>query len=139
MRRPITALLVLGAMLAVGATAVAQGGDDRLSVDMQDGCLNHARVIVKIVAPEDGVSTLRIRANGREVLDVSGLSGEARMSVRLASQRGRVTVSGRVSGGDAFSRSRDYRPCAPKPDPSPEPAPQRNTRPEPTLTGGGEG
>lgn len=138
MRRPVTALLALGATLGVGATAIAQGGDDRLSIDLQDGCLTHSRVIVKITAPDDGViSPLTIHANGREVLRLNGLSGDARMSVRLASDRGRVTVSGDVVGGDSFSRSRDYRPCAPAPDP--QPAPQRNTREEPTLTGGGEG
>jgi hypothetical protein len=137
MNRPLTALIALGATLGVGATALAQGGDDRLSVDMQDGCLNHSRVIVKVTAPEAGITALTIRANGREVLELSGLTGEARMSVRLNSDRGQVTVSGELSGGESFSRSRDYRPCAP--EPSPQPAPQRNTRPEPTLTGGGEG
>jgi len=139
MIRPLTALIALGATLGVGATALAQGGDDRLSVDMQDGCLNHSRVIVRITAPDAGISALTIRSNGREVLELNGLTGEARMSVRLNSDRGQVTVSGEVAGGETFSRSRDYRPCAPKPEPSPQPAPQRNTRPEPTLTGGGEG
>lgn len=138
-RRPFTALIAIGATFGLGATAIAQGGGDALSVDMQDGCLNHSRVIVKITAPEDGIGALTIRANGREVLELSGLSGEARMSVRLASERGQVTVSGTLADGETFTRARDYRPCAPKPDPTPRPAPQRNNRPEPTLTGGGEG
>lgn len=138
-RRPLTVLTALGATLVVGATAFAQGGETSLSVDMQDGCLDHSRVIVRITAPDAGLSALTIRSNGREVLELDGLTGEARMSVRLNSDRGQVTVSGEVVGGERFSRSRDYRPCAPKPEPSPQPAPQRNTRPEPTLTGGGEG
>ena len=133
----------MGATLAVGATAIAQGGDDRLSVDLQDGCLNHARVTVAIQAPSDGtLSPLRIHANGREVLYLNGLTGDATLTVRLASARGRVTVSGKVVGGESFSRSRDYRSCAPKPaapEPNASPEPQRSTRPDPTLSGGGEG
>lgn len=140
MRRPFTVLLALGATLGAGATAtaLAQGGDERLSIDMQDGCLNHSRVTFEIVPPSDeAITALSVYANGREVLDLSGLSGEARMTVRLTSQRGRVSIQGELAGGESFSRSRDYRPCAPRP--APTPAPQRHSRPEPTLSGGGEG
>lgn len=136
----MTALLVLGATLGVGATALAQGGGDELSIDFQDGCLDHSRVVVKLSAPGDRmIEDLSVRANGREVLRLNGLSGEARMRVRLASARGQVTVAGELTGGETFTRSRDYRQCAPEPSPRPEPAPQRTSRPEPTLTGGGEG
>jgi len=139
-RRPFTALIAIGATLGVGATAIAQGGNDPLSIDFQDGCLDHSRVVVKIAAPDDTtIDALSVRANGREVLRLNGLSGEARMRVRLSTARGQVTVSGLLTGGESFSRSRDYRPCAPEPTPDPQPAPQRNDRPEPTLTGGGEG
>lgn len=139
-RRPFTALIAVGATLGLGATAIAQGGEGPLSIDFQDGCLDHSRIVVKIGAPDgDAIDALSVRANGREVLRLNGLSGEARMRVRLASARGQVTVSGRLTGGEPFSRSRDYRPCAPEPAPDPQPAPQRNTHPEPTLTGGGEG
>ncbi len=68
-RRPVTALIAIGATLGVGATALAQGGDDRLSVDLQDGCLNRSRVAVVIDAARDGViSPLTVHANGRELL-----------------------------------------------------------------------
>ncbi|MDA0184145.1 hypothetical protein OJ997_27800 [Solirubrobacter phytolaccae] len=138
MRRPFTALIVIGATLGVGATALAQSGGSELSIDFQDGCLDHSRVVVKVAAPSDrAIEALSVSAHGREVLRLNGLSGEARMRVRLASPRGQVTVSGELAGGETFTRSRDYRGCAP--EPTPEPAPQRNTRPEPTLTGGGEG
>jgi hypothetical protein len=137
MRRPVTALIAIGATLGVGATALAQGGDDRLSIDMQDGCLNHSRVAFEIAAPSDeAIRALNVYANGREVLDLTDLSGEARMTVRLSSPRGRVTIQGDLAGGESFQRSRDYRPCAPRPT---APAPQRHSRPEPTLSGGGEG
>jgi len=140
----MTALLVLGvATLGVGASALAQGGGDELSIDFQDGCLDHSRVVVKLSPPDDRmIDDLSIRANGREVLHLNGLSGEARMRVRLSSARGQVTVSGELAGGETFSRSRDYRACAPEPAPrteAPDSTPQRKSRPEPTLTGGGEG
>ncbi len=91
MRRPVTALLATGALLGAGATALAQGGDERLSIDMQDGCLNHSRVTFEVAPPsDDAISALTVYANGREVLDLTGLSGEARMTVRLTSHRGRV-------------------------------------------------
>ena len=132
-------MIALGATLGVGATALAQAGDDRLSIDMQDGCLNRSRVVLRVTPPSgDPISTLTVYANGREQLDLSGLTGEARMTVRLTSQSGRVTVYGETVSGDVVERSRDYRPCAP----TPRPAPQRNTRPdepEQTLSGGGEG
>ncbi|MBE2318703.1 hypothetical protein DVA67_022185 [Solirubrobacter sp. CPCC 204708] len=140
MRRPVTALIALGAAFGIGATALAQSGDDRLSIDLQNGCLNHARVTMLIEPPSGkSIDALSVYANGREVLDLTGLSGDARMTVRLTSPRGRVTVRGELAGGENFSRSRDYRPCAPAPPP--RPAPQRTTRPEPepTLSGGGEG
>jgi len=139
-RRPVTALIALGATLGVGATALAQSGEDRLSVDLQDGCLNRSRVVVRVTPPSgDPISTLTVYANGRKHLELSGLTGEARMSVRLTSHQGRVTVNGETVSGDVVERSRDYRPCAPTP---PRPAPQRTTRPhepEPALSGGGEG
>ena len=141
----MTALLVLGvATLGAGATALAQGGtSDELSIDFQDGCLTHSRVVVKLSAPDDRlIEELSVRANGREVLRLNGLSGEARMRVRLNSARGEVTVSGQLAGGETFSRSREYRACAPAPEPRTETqdtTPQRKSRPEPTLTGGGEG
>lgn len=137
MRRPVTALLVLGATLGAGATALAQQGEDRLSIDMQGGCLTQSRVTFEISPPSDeAISALTVYANGRQVLDLNGLSGEARMTVRLTSTRGRVSIQGDLAGGESFSRSRDYRPCAPRPA---APAPQRRSRPEPTLSGGGEG
>jgi len=139
-RRPVTALIALGATLGVGATALARSGEDRLSVDMQDGCLNRSRVVLRVTPPSgDPISTLTVYANGRKHLELSGLTGEARMTVRLTSQHGRVTVYGETVAGDVVERSRDYRPCAPTP---PSPAPPRTTRPdepEQSLSGGGEG
>ncbi len=136
MRRPITALLAAAATLGVGATALAQGGEDRLSVDLQDGCLSQARVALRITPGDEALTALSLYANGREVLDLSGLTGEARMTVRLASARGRVTVTGELADGERFERSRDYQSCAPRPAPQPR---SRPGEPEPTLTGGGEG
>jgi len=138
-RHPIAILLVIGSVLGLGATALAQGGgSDKLVIDMQRGCLNGTRVAVRIEPPSDAIlSPVHIRANGREVVHLTGVTGDASVNLRLPSSRGRVSVSGETVGGRSFSATRDYRPCAPRPEATP--APRRSTRPEPTLSGGGEG
>jgi hypothetical protein len=136
-RRPLVLLLVLACGLGAGATALAQGGgDDELSVTMQRGCLSGTRVSLRIT-PADGqvLSPVHVRVSGTEIVHLTGVTQEASVLVRLPSKRGRVSISGETTGGRRFSSSRDYRPCAP-PAPS---TPQRNPRPEPTLSGGGEG
>jgi hypothetical protein len=129
-------LLVLGSGLGIGATAVAQGGGgDELDIDMHRGCLAGTRVTVRITPPSGGVlSPVHIRAGSREVVHLTGVTQEARVTVRLP-HRGRVSISGETTGGERFSRTRYYRPCVPEP----EPAPPRSTRPTPPITGGGEG
>ena len=140
MRRPVTALIALGATLGVGATALAQSGEDRLSVDMQDGCLNRSRVVLRVTPPSgDPISTLTVYANGRKHLELSGLTGEARMTVRLTSQQGRVTVNGETVGGRRRGALARLPPLRADPAP-PRPAPHHPPgEPEPTLSGGGEG
>ena len=127
-------LAVLGSGLGLGATALAQGGgNEDLLIEMDRGCLTGTRVTVRIVPPDDGIlSPVHIRAGGREVVHLTGVTQEASVTVRLP-HRGRVTVSGESTGGERFSAARDYRRCAP------EPEPQRDTRPSPPITGGGEG
>jgi hypothetical protein len=127
-------LLVIGSGLGVGATALAQGGgSDDLEIDMHRGCLTGTRVTVRIVPPDGAVlSPVHIRAGNREVVHLTGVTQEASVTVRLP-HRGRVSVSGETTGGERFSVVRDYRRCAP------EPTPQRETRPSPPITGGGEG
>jgi hypothetical protein len=133
-RRRATILLVLCLGLGFGATALAQGGGgDDLQIDLHRGCLNGTRVTIRIVPPSGGVlSPVHIRAGGREVVHLTGVTQEASVTVRLPHQ-GRVSVSGETTGGKRFSTVRNYRPC------SPEPTPQPNRAPSPPITGGGEG
>jgi hypothetical protein len=128
----VATLAVLGSGLGLGATALAQGGgNDDLTIDMDRGCLTGTRVTVRIVPPDDAIlSPVHIRANGREVVHLTGVTQEASVTVRLP-HRGRVSVSGEATGGERFSAQRDYRPCAPEP--------QRNESPSTPITGGGEG
>ena len=134
MRRGATLLLVLGSGLGIGATALAQGGgDDDLVIDMHRGCLSGTRVTVRIVPPSGAVlSPVHIRAGNREVVHLTGVTQQASVTVRLP-HRGRVSVSGETTGGERFATVRDYRPC------SPPPTPEREPRPSPPITGGGEG
>ena len=139
MRHPLVLLLVLGGGLGAGATALAQGGgNDELSVTMQRGCLTGTRVAVRITPAQGQIlSPVHVRANGEEMVHLTGVTQEARVIVRVPTKRGRVSVSGETTGGRSFSSARDYRPCAPRP--APQATPHRNVHPEPTLSGGGEG
>jgi hypothetical protein len=130
----VALLLVLASGLGIGATAVAQGGGgENLVIDMDRGCLRGTRVTVRIVPPSGGMlSPVHIRAGGREVVHLTGVTQEASVTVRLP-HRGRVSVSGETTGGERFATERDYRQCAPAAEP------QRTTSPSPPVTGGGEG
>ena len=80
---------------------------------MHRGCLTGTRVTVRIVPPSGAMlSPVHIRAGGREVVHLTGVTQEASVTVRLP-HRGRVSVSGETTGGERFSTVRDYRPCAP--------------------------
>jgi hypothetical protein len=133
-RHPLVLLLAAGCGLGAGATALAQGGgSDELSVTMQRGCLTGTRVAVRITPAQGQIlSPVHVRASGEEIVHLTGVTLQASVTVRLPTRRGRVSISGETTGGRRFSSARDYRPCAP-------PAPHRNVRPEPTLSGGGEG
>jgi hypothetical protein len=138
-RRRVATGLVLIPLLGIGATALAQGGEDHgLKISMHRGCLSGTRVTVRIEPPTDQIlSPVHLRADGHEVVHLTGVTQTASVTMRLPNGRGRVSVSGETTGGRRFSSARDYRPCAPKPTATPRP--QRIARPEPTLSGGGEG
>ncbi len=136
--RRVAIPLVLISVLGVGATALAQGGENHgLKIQLHRGCLNGTRVTVRIEPPTDEMlSPVHLRADGHEVVHLTGVTQTASVTMRLPSSRGRVSVSGESTGGRRFSVQRDYRPCA---APTSTPRPQRIARPEPTLSGGGEG
>jgi hypothetical protein len=134
-RRRATILLVLGSGLGLGATALAQdGGSDKLQIELHRGCLTGTRVTIRIVPPTGAIlSPVHIRADGREVVHLTGVTQEASVTVRLP-HRGRVSVTGESTGGERFSTVRDYRRCAPEATPQPQPG-----APSSPITGGGEG
>ena len=126
-------LAVMGAGLGLGATALAQGGgNEDLLIDMDRGCLTGTRVTVRIVPPDDAIlSPVHIRAGGREVVHLTGVTQEASVTVRLPHRRPR-------------ERERRERPAASASPPgattaAARPEPQRNDRPSAPITGGGEG
>jgi len=90
-------------------------------------------VTIRLVPPSDAIlSPVHIRAGGREVVHLTGVTQEASVTVRVPHQ-GRVSVSGESTGGERFSVARNYTRC------SPEPTPQDDRPPSPPITGGGEG
>ena len=126
-------VVVVGAGLGLGATALAQSGDDELSIQMHRGCLTGTRVTIKISPPSGGtLSPVHIRAGNREVVHLTGVTQDASVTVRIPHQ-GRVSVTGESTAGERFDVSRDYRRC------TPEPPAQQNRSPSPPITGGGEG
>jgi hypothetical protein len=138
-RRSALFLLALVPALGLGATALAQGGgSEDLEISMHRGCLHGTFVTVRINPPAGKMlSPVRVRADGREVVRLTGVTQEVSVRVRLPEHQGRVSVSGEYTGGHEFDATRDYRQCTPAPPPAP--VPQRRARPEPTLSGGGEG
>jgi hypothetical protein len=128
----VAILVVLGSGLGLGATALAQGGgNDDLTIEMDRGCLTGTRVTVRIVPPDDAIlSPVHIRAAGREVVHLTGVTQEASVTVRMPNG-GRLSVSGESTGGERFATGRTYRRCAPEPQPT--------ERPSAPITGGGEG
>jgi hypothetical protein len=132
----VALLVAIGSGLGLGATALAQGGrGDDVEISMHRGCLTGTRVTVRIVPPEGAVlSPVHVRAGNREVVHLTGITGEASVTVRLP-HRGRVSVSGETTGGRRFAAERNYRRCAPEPATTPTPRP----RPGTPVSGGGEG
>jgi hypothetical protein len=143
--RRLAALLVLAIGLTVVATALARSNRPALRssdvLSLQSGCLHETVVTIRVKAPSgDALSPLRVKANGREVVHLTGVTGSASVRLRLPRIGGHVTVDGETLGGQHFSAGRLYRPCAPPP----QATPQADTRPrphhpQPPVTGGGEG
>jgi hypothetical protein len=126
MRRRLVLLIAAISVLGLGATALAQGGNDRSSVRVPNGCLTGTRVVVRIDPASDSTFTsLRIHAVGHEVVELTGVTSPASVTVRLPRHGGTVTVEGRTSDGRALSSRHTYSPCTPA-----------ATQPE--LEGGGE-
>jgi hypothetical protein len=130
MRGRLAAIFILGCCaLCGGATAAAQrGGSEVPRIRMTAGCLDVARVTVRI-SPRAGtmLSPVNIHANGYEAVHLTGVTGDASVVVHTP-RNGRVTVAGETTGGTRFSTGRTYHRCPT----------QRLTSP-PVVSGGGEG
>ena len=126
-------LLIPVVGLGAGATALARGTTaQRDTADLPGGCLKGVRVLVKFDAPHGKSLNLHVRAAGREVVHLTGVTGNASVTVRLPRSGGRVQVNGSTSDGDEISAGRTYVRCSSLPKPRPRPEP-------PAVSGGGEG
>ena len=126
-------LLIPVVGLGAGATALARGTTARRDMtDLPGGCLKGVRVLVKFDAPRGESLNLHVRAAGREVVHLTGVTGNASVTVRLPRSGGRVQVTGTSSNGDEISEGHSYVRCSTLPHPRPRPEP-------PAVSGGGEG
>jgi hypothetical protein len=126
-------LLVPVVGLGAGATALARtGANARDTLDLPGGCLKGVRVLVRFDAPSGKSLNVHVRAAGREVVHLTGVTGDASVTVRLPRTGGRVEVTGSSSDGREISEGRTYQRCAALPRPRPRPEP-------PAVSGGGEG
>jgi hypothetical protein len=142
-RRAIV-LLMLG-LLAVGTTAVAQDGGDPgapvvrssavLHLDGDRSCKGADGVTLRVTPPADvALGWISVRVDGRQIVRLTGVGGDASVTVRLPRDGARVATSAETLDGQQLSRAHRYRSCvAGKPSP---PQPRRD-RP-PVIVGGGE-
>lgn len=129
--RRVALLLIPVVGLGAGATALARTSSaSRDMTNLPGGCLKGVRVLVKFNAPRGESLNLHVRAAGREVVHLTGVTGNASVTVRLPRSGGRVQVNGSSSDGDEISEGRTYVRCSELPKPRPEP---------PAVSGGGEG
>jgi hypothetical protein len=129
----VALLLIPVVGLGAGATALARStSSTRAVADLPGGCLKGVRVLVKFDAPRGESLNLHVRAAGREVVHLTGITGNASVTVRLPRDGGRVQVTGSSSDGDEISEGRTYVRCSTLPKPRPRPEP-------PAVSGGGEG
>ena len=131
--RRLALLLIPVVGLGAGATALARTSTSaRDMADLPGGCLKGVRVLVKFDAPRGESLNLHVRAAGREVVHLTGVTGNASVTVRLPRTGGRVEVTGSSSDGDEISEGRNYVRCSTLPRPRLRPEP-------PAVSGGGEG
>ena len=129
--RRVALLLIPLVGLGAGATALARtSAASRDMTDLPGGCRKGVRVLVKFDAPRGASLNLHVRAAGREVVHLTGVTGNASVTVRLPRSGGRVQVNGFSSDGDEISEGLNYVRCSALPTPPPEP---------PAVSGGGEG
>jgi hypothetical protein len=132
-RRHLGLLVTAGGLLGLGATALAQdSGSAGSGIRVPGGCLTGTRVVVRI-EPASGksFSTLRIHAVGHEVVQLTGVSAPASVTVRLPRHGGTVTIDGRTDDGSSLSAAHTYAPCPAVQHSAPTGVPE--------AQGGGEG
>jgi hypothetical protein len=117
--------------LGAGATALAHSqAVSREPAKLPGGCLKGVRVVVRFHAPSGKELNLHVRAAGREVVHLTGVTGKASVTVRLPRSGGRVEVTGSTSDGHEISQGKTYQRCS---------APRSRPPQLPAVSGGGEG
>jgi hypothetical protein len=148
-RAPV--LLVTGVIAGgAGATALAQGGSapdpytvpepavtsgQVLHLPSVGACTIKTLITVRVTPPLGAViGLLRVRADGREVIAMTGVPRAASATIRLPTRGARLTVTAQTLGGQHLQAARTYRRCRPAPAKPPPPAPPPSGG---TVGGGG--
>ena len=148
--------IVLGLGLAAGGAALAEGQSNQDAYQLQEphvtsrqvlrlpsdsGCVHFTRATVRFLPPPGAVfGVLQVKADGAEVVRMTGVPRAASATVRLRGARTEVRVNGTTLGGQVIGASRIYRRCGSRPattTPKPKHRPAPHT-PVPVETGGGE-
>jgi hypothetical protein len=128
-------LSVVAALAASTVIAHATGGESAQSAAAKafrlpalNRCVQGTSVRISFVPPEGAsFASLTVRAGGREVLTVSGITGPGGVRVALPRGTTRVAVAATTSDGLFLEAGRSYRRCTartpaatpPKPKPRP--------------------
>jgi hypothetical protein len=142
--------IALGAGLAAGGAALAQGQSNQdayqlpepsvssaqvLRLPRDSSCVHITRATVRFLPPPGAVfGVLRVTAHGREVVRLTGVPRAASATIRLTGSRTTVRASGSTLGGQEVSATRVYRRCAP----ARQAPPKRRSTPSPVQVGGGD-
>jgi hypothetical protein len=132
----VAAVVVVSGLVAATAPAAAHGGGqvlrsaDVFHLQRDRTCHGTHGVTVRITPPE-GVTLgfVSVRVVGRQSVRLTGVDGDASVTVRLPRDRARVTVRSETLDGQRLSVARRYRACAPPPSSGPA---------GPVVVGGGE-
>jgi len=162
-RRVLLIVLGLGVLAGGAALAQGQGGQDDyelqepgvssaqvLRLPSDQSCVRFTRATVRFLPPPGAVfGVLRVTADGRELVRLTGVPRAASATIRLTGSRTEVRVAGTTLGGQVIGASRNYRRCGtaparrratpkPKPNSAPKAAPRPKRTPRPVEVGGGD-
>jgi hypothetical protein len=128
MKRALPLAVIAG--LAVGATALAQGGDPYDSPEptvtasqllklpeSAPGCGSVRNATVRVTPPRGAIlGFVRVAVDGRQAARLTGVPRAASATVRIPQSGARLSVTAETLGGQRFNATRVYSDCTRPPD-----------------------